>query len=509
MKGPFLEGRSLAGTGSVETSVCIVGSGAGGAMLAHELAREGIDVVVLEAGPDLPPRDMTQREDEMLAALYRSGGALGTDDRAVSLLAGRGLGGSTLHNLCLCKRAPAEVLQSWQRFGVAADAMDLARHYDYVERTLGVHRIPDGMQNPNNLLFRRGVEALGYRGGPLSHNRTDCIGAGFCALGCSFDRKQNARKVLLPAAAEAGARIYTGCRVERVILDAAGRARGVEATAMARDGSTLGPVRVAAHVVCLSAGAIGSTVIALRSSIPDPYRWIGRGLRIHPGTFAVGLVDELVEAWRGIPQSFDCTELLDFSAGSKARVWLVPGSAHPISAAVMMPGVGPDHVRWMAALPNLAASIAMVHDETEGTIGIGGDGRPVIGYWPGPGDRRQLVSGLAALARIYFAAGARAVLLPFEPPLVLERPEQVRDVEGATVQPHRLPVMGVHLQGGMRMGGTAAEGVTAATGAVHTVPGLFVADGSLFPTSLGVPPQMTIYANARRVAERVAEVVGA
>src|SRR5262249_14480818 len=243
---PVQSGRILPAQAGLRADVVVVGTGAGGAMAARELARRGLDVIALEEGGYRTPRDFNQREDEMLALLFAERGARATADLAIHVLQGRGVGGSTVHNTNLCKRMPDAILEQWALEG--GSPRELAPLYQATERDLDVAPMDWQALNPNNDRFRVGVSKLGYRGGFLAHNRRNCVGSGFCELGCSFNAKQNALKLLVPQAAAAGARIFSDVRAER-ITTAAGRASGVEATVLSPDGRPAGRLQVTARAV--------------------------------------------------------------------------------------------------------------------------------------------------------------------------------------------------------------------------------------------------------------------
>lgn len=493
-------GRDLARGFRRDADLVVVGTGAGGAMVAAEAARAGLEVVALEEGGFHTSRDFNQREDEMLSALFKDRAGRGNEDLSIRVLQGRGVGGSTVHNQNLCKRTPPEILDDWRRrFGVGAD--DVGSSLDAVERLLSVRPMTDGDVNPNNDVFRRGVEALGWRGTLLSHNREGCVRSGFCELGCSFDAKQNALKVLVPRALEAGADVLADCRVDRVLVDR-GRAAGVEGRVLLAD-RPAGSFRVRARAVCLAGSAVGSAALAIRSALPDPHRQAGRHLHLHPGSAVIGHLGDPVHGWAGIPQSFDCTEWLDLSPGSDRRVWLVPAFAHPIGFASTLPGFGRAHRALMERYPHLAVAAAMVHDETEGEVVVE-DGATRIRYWPEPDDRRQLLRGLGAASRILLAGGAERVFVPGAPPREVRTDREARAIERGDFGPHEIPLTAVHPMGTLRMSARPQDGAVDPDGLHHHVRGLWVADGSLFPTSLGVPPQMSIYAFAHRIAGRIA-----
>lgn len=499
-----MRGRTLEGEHDLDADVVICGGGAGGCMAARELARAGLDVVLLEAGDDQLPFMFTQREDEMIPRMFVRAGGQRTADLSMLVLSGHGLGGSTTHNINLCKRTPSPILEQWgDELGVEGVGPEaLAPFFAQVERDLGVRAIVEAQMSAHNLLFREGVERLGFRGGMLSHNRDErCVGSGFCELGCAFDAKMNARRVLVPQAIAAGGRVRTDCRVERVILEG-GSAVGATATLLAEDGEPQGTITVRARAVCLAGSAIGSTLLALRSGLPDPHERIGRGLHLHPGAIVAGVFDRDVEAWHGIPQSYECTELLDLTPGSDRRAWIIPSFAHPASTAALMPGFGPELMRRMREYRRVAALAVMVHDETEGRVRADGD-RARIEYAPNASDRRQLALGSRAAARILLAAGAREVVVPALPPITIRRERDIGAITADRFLPHDAELSAVHPMGTLRMGRDPSRSVTDARGAFHAVPRLWAVDGSLFPTSIGVPPQISIYAFAAKVASHV------
>jgi len=481
---------------SMDVDAVVVGTGAGGAMALRELARAGLSVVAFEEGPALGPRDFDQREDHMIPLLFQQGGGRTTSDLAIRVLGGRGVGGSTIHNTNLCKRTPNEVLDLWARkYGVENSApKDLAPSFETVERDLSVAPMRDEDINGNNLALRRGVEALGWKGGVLAHNRIGCQKSGFCELGCSYDAKQNAAKVLVPAALAAGAKVHPNVDVRRVTFEGGG-VSGIEG--VTADGL---PVVARARVVVLAGSAIGSAALAKRSNVPDPHRTLGTGLRMHPGAVVAGTFDDPIDAHHGIPQSYECTEMLSFEEGAEKRTWIVPAFAHPIGTAATLPGFGAKHMRAMRDYRKLAVLTAMLHDETSGEVDVDDDGDPIIRYRLLETDRRALARGLVACARLLFAAGAKSVTIPAIPPVRLDSAKELDALDTSFVRPHGLPLSAVHPMGTMRMGRDPKTSVVASTGEHHHLRGLFVLDGSLFPTSLGGPPQISIYAFAHHLA---------
>ena len=489
----------------LKADLCVIGSGAGGAMAAMVAAEAGLSVVVLEAGEYLTPADMVQREEEMLPRLYWDAGGRTTTDRAVKIHQGRGVGGSTLHNLNLCKRIHPKILEQWaaerKLEHLPKGAWDAL--YDEVERLLEVSTVPRDKWNRHNLLLEEGCRALGWKGGGLSHNRSGCIGSGFCEIGCAYDGKNNAAKVLVPRAVKAGAEILARCQAVRIEHDGS-RVQGVVAQALqARTNKPIGEVLIDAPRVCLAGSATGTPALLLRSGVPDPGGETGNHLHIHPALVAAGDFEEPVRAWEGIPQTFECTQLLDLDRDDGDRIWIVPAFAHPVGTASLVPGHGASHRETLKRYSHLGALTAMIHDGTKGRVRPDGDFGVAIDYWPDADDRAQLVKGLVACVKLLFAAGARRVFVPGHPPRTYERGQSIDEIEKTVLVPGSMDVTAVHPMGSVPMGDIPSAAVDS-RGKHRHMDGLWIADGSLFPTSIGGPPQLSIYAVGLHVGRAIA-----
>lgn len=488
--------------GRLDAEVVVVGLGAGGSMVFHDLAAAGVDVLGLEVGSAFDTAEMTGREDEMLPQLFAEAGARATDDFSVTILQGRGVGGSTLHNTNLCKRLPSAVLDDWaERFGLdslTGGALD--DDFEAIEELLGVHRVPDDRVNRNNAIVARGIEALGYAGGRLAHNRGQCQQSGFCELGCPNNGKENAAKVLIPAGLRAGGRILTEARVDRVLTNS-GKATGVEVTAVDPDERIDGgSVTIRARHVVVSASATASAALLQRSGIRDPHGHTGRHLHMHPGAVVMGLFDDTVEGWLGVPQAVECTEFLQFGPGAEQRVWLVTGFAHPGGAAGFIPGFGGAHAQIMSRYAHAASIILMLHDETGGTVQSGPGEHVDVAYQLEKSDWAQVALGLREASRILLAAGARKVMVPTVPPMWVSSERELDAIVTSKLGPLSPPMTAVHPMSTIRMSSDPRTGATDADGRFYGTDNLWVADGSLFPTSIGGPPQISIYTFGRRVA---------
>lgn len=485
------------GTAPLRADLCVIGTGPGGAMVAAIAAEAGLRVVALEAGAFVTPGDMNQREADMFPRLLWEAGGRTTFDKAIRVHQGHGVGGSALHNLNLCKRVPASIRARWVAERGEGPPWD--ELYAEVEALLEVKDVDPGMVNRHNQLLADGAAALGWRHGLLRHNRTGCVGSGYCEVGCAFDAKNNALKKLVPRAVGAGAAIVANAQAVR-IDHADGRVRGVDAVRLdPRTRQPVGTLRIDAARVCVSASATGTPAILLRSRVPDPSDTTGNSLRIHPAVVAAGDFAEPVHAWRGVPQSVECTEHLRLDEEGGPRTWIVPAFAHPVGVATLVPGFGDDHRALMRRFPNLGALTAMIHDHTRGTVRPFGDLGLNLSYAPDAADAAELRRGLAAAAKLLFAAGARRVFVPAGEAIEVANPGEIESKLAVDAE-----LSAVHPMGSVPMGVDPRTAAVGPDGKHHHLDGLWLADASVFPTSIGVPPQLSVYAFGLHVGRTIA-----
>ncbi len=465
----------------LQADVCVIGAGAGGAVVAAELAEGGARVVVLDQGPRHHPDDFSARPPEMLARLYRDGGQTATlGSPPILLPLGSGLGGTTLVNSGTCFRTPPHVLDRWRvEFGLDLDEPTLRPYFERVERALSVAEVSPELAGANAAIARRGAERLGWSHGYLRRNARGCVGSGVCVFGCPTSAKQHVGITYIPRAEAAGAQIVTGAEVREVRVEGR-RARGVRARLA--DGRQL---EVTAPTVVVACGTIHTPMLLQRSGLDDSSGQRGRNLALHPATAAFARMDDVVDMARGVPQSFYVDE---FAADGI----MFEGVAGPPSyAAMSLPLTGAAHRDAMADYRRLAQFGLMVSDSSRGHVRTLA-GRPVIRYDLCAADLAKFRTGLARMRELFLAAGARDVYLPLP----------------AGVEPHRarardLKLMAFHPLGTARADARATHGVTDGELAVHGVTGMHVADGSVVPSALGVNPQLTIMALATRMAFRL------
>jgi choline dehydrogenase-like flavoprotein len=496
-------GRDLSGDLRVRVDVCVIGTGAGGAAALARLAERGMTAVAVEAGGYSEAADFNQRELDMLPHLYQDAGLRATADQAIGIMQGTGVGGSTLHNTGLVFPPPPALLERWRReHGFALSDEEVDARVAQVLRALGATEIPKERINANNEALRRGADALGWSYRVSMHNRAECSACGYCMLGCAYNRKHNAALSFLPRAIAAGASILadaTALRIEgpadnrRVVCElryASGQASGQTAI-------------IEAKRVIVAAGALDSPALLLRSRMGGPR--VGRGLRLHPAAPVSAIFSDPVVAWRGLPQSVVVDEFASFARNGYGGWLFLPSAANvPGLASIVTPGLGAAHRERMLALPHTASASVLLHDETEGRVRSGAGGRPVASYWPRSEDRRELHRGVMALARLYLAAGAERVHLPYmEAPTIRSETELRSAMNAARPERYRFTLNSVHPQSSLPMGADAELGAVSPEGEVWGAPGVYVADASIFPTSIGVPPQVTIMALATAIADAV------
>ena len=505
--------------------VIVIGSGAGGAVAAARLAELGRDVLLLEEGNLVGADELTEREDDMTARLYAESGMRATDDLSFVLLQGAAVGGGTLVNWMITFRAPDFVLDEWaDRFGITGfSPAEMAPMFDRVEREIHAVPVPDDAHSPANRILLDGARRLGWRAGTGRINARGCVRAGFCGQGCRYGAKQSADRVYVPRALAAGARLLPDARVDRIEVierDGSGTAvaRGARRTTapLKRVHITLldrltrtprGTLVAEAPVVMLAAGAVGTPVILQRSGLGGGS--VGRFLRLHPTTAVAGEWHDDVYAAAGIPQSAVCDEFIQRDDRGYG-LWIECAPNHPGLAAVAAPGFGAEHRDIMRRFRRTTNLISLVRDgsdleESNGSVTLSRHGRVRISYRVGPRDRANVIAGVQAAARILLAAGVTGVRTLHTTGGELRDDRDVAALAGRAWGPHDLTMFSAHVNGTCRLGTDPRASGVNETGERHGVRGLFVADGSLLPTGLGVNPQATIMALATVIAERAAK----
>jgi choline dehydrogenase-like flavoprotein len=501
---------SPAADARLTADVCVIGSGAGGSVAAAVLAARGKDVLVLERGPYRPPAEYTGDEYDTLQRVSLGKGVFATDDNAIGLLAGIGLGGTTVVNWATSPDPPADVLEEWEReHGIeGAGGPDFRAGLDLVRRRLHV-TTAFSRHNANNQALADGARALGYAVETLPRSVDGCPDAddcGPCVYGCRRGAKQDALRTWIADAAAAGARIVVNAEARR-ILARGGEAIGVEAVVRAPAAGRPCRLEIACRTVVLAGGALFSPALLQRSGLGNAR--VGTGLRLHPVTAALGIYDRPIELWRGAAQTAACTTFA--RAGGRSGFWIEASPGHPGLAAMAVPWASrDDYAALMRRLRHVAAFIALLRDRGSGTVRAARDGSPVVRYRMHPLDRALMVRALEEMAKIHLAAGADEVFSLHTRRIHVRRSERdaaerfAAGVRAEGIRPNAVTLFSAHLMGGLPMGKDPARAAVDPRGRLYGARNLYVADGSIFPSAPSVNPQITIMAMAHRTAGGIA-----
>lgn len=508
----IIDASALPADRTFDADVAIVGTGAGGGTAAEILSAAGLSVFMVEEGPLATSLDFHMRESEAYPRLYQESAARKTKDRAINILQGRCVGGGTTVNWTSSFRTPAATLEHWASeykltgFGEA----DLAPWFERMERRLGIApwTVPP---NPNNDALRRGAEALGIKVETIRRNVRGCWNIGYCGMGCPTNAKQSMLVTTIPAALERGATLLT--RARALTIEHAGR-RASALTCAALDARGTDPtarrIRVRAKTFVVAGGAIGTPALLKRSRVPDPHAVVGTRTFLHPTVVSAAAMPEPIEGFSGAPQSVYSDQFLGTDRSGAMGYKLEVPPVHPVLAAITLPGHGANHAQWMRELAHMQVVIALMRDgfdprSSGGTVTLRQDGTPLLDYplddyfWDAA--RRAF----ATMAQIQFAAGAR-VVTPVHASSTSYRTwsEAQAGIAALSLAPLVAPVFSAHVMGGSAFGPDPRRSAVDSNGRYHHLDNIYVLDGSLFPTSIGANPQLSIYAIVAKLASALA-----
>jgi choline dehydrogenase-like flavoprotein len=479
-----------------ECDVLVIGSGAGGAVAAAELAEAGLDVLVLEAGKHYDRESYPSDHLEAIAELYRDAGlTIAAGKPPIPVPVAKVVGGTTVINSGTCFRAPREVLERWRAEHGVEWALDLAADYAEAEQTLRVTQLDPERMGRNGQLAMEGAAAIGASGSPISRNAGSCVQCSSCPFGCEIDAKRGMHVSYLPRAVAAGARLRAGVEARRLLVED-GRAVGVAAR-VAPNGRPGRDFTVRARrAVVVAGGAFGTPELLQRSGLGGGGT-VGRNLHIHPACWVGARYDEEVRGWDGVMQSYYVDEW-------ESNGILLEATFTPLAfGGAWLLGAGVDHQRAMLDFGHVGSIGVHLTDRSSGRVGLGAEGAIRASYKLTPEDADRLAFGIARAAEVHFAAGATAVY-PNIPRVGVLRPSDLPSFEATRFKPSELRLEAFHPMGTARIG-APGEGACATDGSLHGTEALYVADASLFPTSVGVNPMMTVIAFAKQIARGISE----
>jgi choline dehydrogenase-like flavoprotein len=463
------------------TDVVVVGSGAGGGVVAGELAERGRDVVLLETGPHLTAADFTRFEAKANHTLFwPTRFCHRPDGPPVVFLAGRCVGGTTTINTKVALRVHEQDVAKWHEAtgltnerGEPFSTADLAPYYDRVETRLGVRERNDWTKSVETVA--RGFEAVGASlHSVFSYTDENCMRCGSCLQGCPTNAGKSTQNTYIHHAWARGLLdLRANANVERVLIDG-GTATGVEYTDAAGERHV-----VEADAVVVAAGALNTPQLLMRSGLGGA---VGRHLGLHPVRIVAGLFDEPQDAHLAYPITTHCMDHQhDEDGGFVIEAATIQD---PIGFAIALED---EHgLMWGQPLVDAVRKyrywsgvLAMVNDENNATVELGEQGEHFSVAF-NEREQKRLDDSLAFSREVLLAAGAKQVLWS--------------------------GLASTHVQGSCRMGDDPAVSVVDRNGETHEVKRLFVGDGSLVPRTMSVNPSLTIMALATRLADHLEAV---
>ena len=506
-----LNGSGFTEDQTLEADVVIIGSGAGGGTALEILTKAGLNVIIVEAGPLKSSKDFDMEERNAYPNLYQQSAAMKTADNAIAMLQGRAVGGSTTINWTTSIRTPSNTLDFWQseKSITGLSDQELTPWFEEMEKRLNI-KTWNYPPNQNNHVLQKGCEKLGWNFSKVKRNVKGCNNAGYCGMGCPINAKQSMLVTTIPSALNNGATLLS--QVKAVKFDhAKDKIYSVKALALNENAKPTGiTVSLKAKHFILAGGAIHTPVLMLRSEAVDPYNLLGKRTFLHPSTLCAAEFDHNIKAHSGAPQSIISDEFLWPShkqnhLGYKLEVPPV----HPMMLASTSLGFGEEHAKFMSRFNHLQACIALIrdgfHEESQGgEVKLTKSGFEVD--YPINNMLWQTVRcSYLSMAEIQFAAGAKRIL-PINDGMTFlntwaKAKEAILQME---LSPRKTVIGSAHIMGGCPMGNDRQMAMVDCFGRSHYLENLSIMDGSLFPSSLGANPQLTIYAITARNATKLA-----
>lgn len=484
----------------------IIGTGAAGPVAAARLAKAGLSVAMVEEGGYYTSRDFTSNAPDMVAKLYRNAGILMLEGKPnIAFSEGCCVGGGTVVNAGVSWRTPEDVLEKWGRdFGIEeATPAVMEQYFEEIEERISVRPQDEESLGRDLRLFRDGSVKMGFRTIPVKRNQVHCCGCNNCILGCPADAKQSTLVTYVPDAMEAGAALYTNCRIDRIIMKE-GRAAGVEGSfrlpGRTRSGNGAGngrpyKLRLSADAVILACGALETPALLLRSGFKS--RPIGRNLFIHPNVKGVGVFPDDIYGWKGTAQGWQVHEFLD-------RGILMATTHVPLAfLGLFNRGLANKNFDEASIYNRMLICGLLSEDTTTGRVTVTRGGRTRARYQITALDIERFKEGLVHLADLLFAAGADRMALPFRQLTEITKDEGTAPIKNVNPKPGDVEVLTVHAMGTTGMGSDPSVSAVDPFGKLHGAPNIFVVDASLFPSAVKVNPMLSIMAFAARNADHI------
>jgi choline dehydrogenase-like flavoprotein len=490
--------HDMRGDTVLDCDVVIIGSGAGGAPVAAELAEAGFDVIVLEEGSYYQTRDFTADTSKMVRQLYRDGGAtmaLGTSP--IMLQEGKAVGGSTVINGGMSWRTPEDILEKWVKDSkIGTTPKEMEPYFERVEKRIHARQNDKEAIGRDNWLLKEGADKKGWKIIDNIRNQVHCAGSNRCAFGCPTGAKQSALVSYIPRALHFGARVYANVRVDKITL-AGKRATGVVGRVALPNGGSGAKITVRANLVVPACGSLHTPALLERSGLKSPSGRVGKNLTLHPNVKMIAMFDEDVSSYRGVHQAFQVREFVPEGIGTFAAINLPPGVT-----AMSLPHRGRVLGELMDQYNHMVVSGLLIEDHATGSVKTIA-GRPQSFYDMAKEDLANAVRGLSLLGDLWFNIGAKKLILPFHHAVEATSPAELKKILSSPIAPGAWELFTVHMMGTCSMGADRTASVTDEFGMMHDVDRLMISDASLLPTAIRTNPMETIMALATRNAGHV------
>lgn len=416
------------GIWELNSDVVVIGSGAGGAVAAATLAKNGWNVILIEEGSYFTPAQFNGNEFISSARLYRDAGFIVTEEQTLSILQGRTIGGSTTVNWQTSLYPPDYVTEEWdRRFGLKGySRKDMDFYISSVHERLGVHPVPQNLINANNNILMKGGKSLGLDPEVLNNNNRGCIGLGRCGLGCPINAKQSMFLTYIPDAIESGATVIANMKAQ-VIHDGPTKTVIADFTPDPYEKTpdvVIQKLKISTKVVVVSAGAIEGPALLQRSGIGND--WVGRNLKVHPTSTIFAVFNEKINMYSGPPQSAVIKDGHN-QDNTGYGFWLEVAPFRPTLVASLIPFYGSKQFEQIEKYSNMSAGIVLVRDGSDGEANASVKwslGRRKVYFELTSGDGKNMLRGLKMLAEVQAAAGAKELIFPFtdmETPVLVDR----------------------------------------------------------------------------------------
>jgi choline dehydrogenase-like flavoprotein len=500
---------------------CVIGSGAAGAILATKLAESGKSVALLEKGGYYDGESMNQREADMMPLLWKNAGANFTSNLRIAVAQGCCLGGSTVINDAVCFPIPKIVIDQWSQMGVSITKEEWDKANDEVSKRIHVTEVTDEELNTNAKKLKEACEIYKIDNKPIKHWKNhrncgqsfsnpdlhSCVKCGFCHIGCHYDTKQSMLVTYIHDALhneKVNYLVYCNCQAEKITYDNNGIATGIDGIFIDDSGNEKYKIRVNAKVIIVSAGSIASSNLLQKSQIGGPN--VGKGVALHPAPFVIGHFKENIYGNRGIPMSYTCHQF-GVTNGVEHGGFLIESIFLPIfQMAIAIPTFASDHRRMMMEFDRYTMAGVMTRDEPSGRVTISYNGNPKLEYNLSTQTIDNMARGMYIVAKMWFDVGATSVITSHvDIPEIKTRADIPNIKYAVRNNPNGLLVGSAHPQGGNKMGDNKEECIVDSNCRVYGFNNLYVCDASVFPTAIGVNPQLTVMALATITANKIIE----